>query len=107
MYISSLLIAGFLQLAAVDSANPKQEQWVMAIEVCMRLPPELEAVIKKRVITPPKRDCRWFAISESNPLGRNTLIVWPTENMCKKAVIPLSDSFFERKRNCQLLGVSF
>ncbi len=106
MYISPLIIAGLIQLAAVEPVNPKEELWAMTIEVCRLLEPEIEAAIKKKVILPPKRDCRWFAITEDDPLGRSILVAWPTEEQCQKAVIPLGDLFFERNRRCQQLPTS-
>jgi hypothetical protein len=96
MLVASLAVA----LYAAAIVEPPPVDWAMTIEICKRFPPEVEAAIKVGMIRT-MRDCRWFGVADKDNLGNSILIIWPTKDLCEKALVPVEEPFFERKRICQ------
>ena len=99
----AILLAILIQLAAVGDITPVPQEWAMSIEVCARFDPKVEDALKRGVVVNLRRQCRWLVLSQAGVNGEPILIVWPTEDECLNAPVPISEKFFERKRNCQQL----
>tara|TARA_R100000306_G_C4313100_1_gene111242 strand:+ start:260 stop:589 length:330 start_codon:yes stop_codon:yes gene_type:complete len=81
---------------------PPSPVWAMAVEVCKLFPPDIESAVKRGILHLP-RECRWFVIGGQEFAHPNTLSLWPTKELCEKAIVPMLELFFERQRKCQML----
>tara|TARA_R110002110_G_scaffold144570_1_gene333829 strand:- start:164 stop:571 length:408 start_codon:yes stop_codon:yes gene_type:complete len=86
-----------------------EEIWIMSINVCRTVPPEIEQAYKKGQLaginplwfSPP---CKWFALGAVtlNPIPED-LAVWPTLKACLAVPVNIKEGFYLRIRYCQPL----
>lgn len=118
------LVWPLLSVAAVpvqDNANAAEEEsldpeeiWIMSVNVCRKLPPEVMAAYRRGQLTGLHPlwlapNCRWFALGAItlNPIPEE-LAVWPTLKAC--LAFPLNtairEGFYLRTRYCQPMTAS-
>ena len=99
--------------AEEESLDPK-EIWIMSVNVCRKLPPEVMAAYRRGQLTGLHPlwlapNCRWFALGAItlNPIPEE-LAVWPTLKAC--LAFPLNtairEGFYLRTRYCQPMTAS-
>jgi hypothetical protein len=100
----SLFLGGVSPVLAAQNplVTPPPLAWAMSIEVCKLFPPDIESAIKRGIVRLP-RDCRWFVMGGQSLSVPSSPAVWSTKELCEKASVPITELFFERKRNCQIL----
>ena len=110
----SFLIAPISTNAREDlRAEPEPEAWVMSIEVCKDLPPEVQDAVKRGIVFKPwivmSQQCRWFAIGNYDLMNdrENELQIWPSYQDCMDYNVEIKEGFTLKTRQCQSVeGIS-
>jgi len=106
----SFLIAPISAKAVQDPRNaPDVEVWVMSIQICKDLPPQVQDAINRGIVFMPwmqlqSQSCKWFGVGTTNlmsPQDESELAAWPTYQDCVDAPINIPEGFTLKKRHCQ------
>ena len=111
------LVWPLLSVAAVpvqDNAKATEEEsldpeeiWIMSVNVCRKLPPEVMAAYRRGQLTGLHPlwlvpNCRWFALGAItlNPFPEE-LAIWSTLKACLAVPVEMKEGFYLRIRYCQ------
>jgi hypothetical protein len=80
--------------------EPQSEVWVMSVEICKDLPPEVKDAVDRGVVFLSVQ-CKWFGVGTHNLIQEDDLAAWPTYQDCMDSPIEIPDGFTLNKKFCQ------
>ena len=80
--------------------EPDPEVWVMSVEICKDLPPEVKDAVDRGVVFLSVQ-CKWFGVGTNNLIQEDDLAAWPTYQDCMDSPIEIPDGFTLQRKYCQ------
>jgi|AP59_1055472.scaffolds.fasta_scaffold564081_1 hypothetical protein len=80
--------------------EPEPKVWVMSVEICKDLPPEVKDAVDRGVVFLSVQ-CKWFGIGTNSLMQENELAIWPTYQDCMDSPVSVPEGFILRNRFCQ------
>jgi hypothetical protein len=106
--LSSLILPTSTQAIEDLRAAPDSDAWVMSIEVCRDMPPEVQDAIDRGIVFQPwlmmSPSCKWFGVGTQSLISNNELAIWSTYQDCVDAPISIPEGYTLRKKHCQVIN---
>ena len=105
--LSSLILPTSTQAIGDLRVVPDPDAWVMSIEVCRDIPPEVQDVIDRGIVFQPwlmmSPPCKWFGVGTQSFIPDNGLAIWSTYQDCMDAPISIPEGYTLKEKNCQII----